>query len=149
MDADARIQYMPRNTARGLWRQYFNYGKGRAKNLKKHNGRPRLRQAAPLLNFLMILASIIGAGVWGAFGPQEGVWRLVGFCVLGAQPVLYALILMSAALIGCLRLKSLCGLHVPMVLLCMHNSWALGFLKGFLLTPTPERETPPLRMAAV
>lgn len=147
MDAGARIRYMPRNTAKGLWKQYFNYGKGRAKNLKKHNGKPRLRQIVPLLNFLIIAASIVGAGLWSAFGPSEGVWRMLGFGVLAVQPVLYAMILFGAACVGCLKLKSLCGLHVASVLFCMHNSWALGFLKGLLLTPTPERETPPLQMA--
>lgn len=43
-----RIVYYPRGAAGALARQYFNYGKGRARTVFKHRTPLRLRQALPL-----------------------------------------------------------------------------------------------------
>ncbi|MFO6448763.1 glycosyltransferase family 2 protein [Erythrobacter sp. NE805] len=45
---DILVTYFPRGTARGLWRQYFRYGAGRATTVRRHRSRLRLRQALPL-----------------------------------------------------------------------------------------------------
>lgn len=42
------IGYHPRATAYALWKQYVNYGKGRARTVAKHRVRLKLRQALPL-----------------------------------------------------------------------------------------------------
>src|SRR5690606_6194914 len=42
------MTYYPRSTVAGLFRQYFGYGGGRARNILKHRMRPRLRQLMPL-----------------------------------------------------------------------------------------------------
>lgn len=36
LDADVRIGYSPRATLGGLWRQYFNYGRGRSRTVRRH-----------------------------------------------------------------------------------------------------------------
>lgn len=48
LDADLPVTYFPRRTARGLFRQYFRYGLGRATTSRRHRRRLRLRQALPL-----------------------------------------------------------------------------------------------------
>ena len=147
MEADARIHYVPRDSFRGLWKQYFNYGKGRAKNQKKHKSRLRLRQVVPLINFLGLVGSAFGALIWAGVGPQEGWLKWLGFAALAFQPALYLSALSMVSLVGAAKMKSVCGLFAGVVLACMHNSWAIGFLKGYLLTPTPRRDLEALHLA--
>ena len=47
--ADILIDYFPRKTARALARQYFMYGRGRARTLLKHRQKLKPRQLAPLV----------------------------------------------------------------------------------------------------
>lgn len=47
--ADILIDYFPRKTARALARQYFMYGRGRARTMLKHRQKLKLRQMAPLV----------------------------------------------------------------------------------------------------
>lgn len=58
LEPSATIVYFPRSTARGLWRQYFKYGVGRARNLRRHRMRPRLRQMVPLAVPLAIVLAV-------------------------------------------------------------------------------------------
>lgn len=44
----APIVYYPRSSPQALWRQYLNYGKGRARTVLKHRTRLKLRQALPI-----------------------------------------------------------------------------------------------------
>jgi glycosyltransferase involved in cell wall biosynthesis len=43
------VQYFPRDSIKGLARQYFHYGKGRARTLLKHRRFPTIRPALPFL----------------------------------------------------------------------------------------------------
>lgn len=45
---DMQVTYFPRGTARGLLRQYWRYGAGRATTVRRHARALRLRQALPL-----------------------------------------------------------------------------------------------------
>ena len=45
---EARIDYLPRDTIKGLGRQYYRYGVGRARNLRRHGMALRLRQLVPV-----------------------------------------------------------------------------------------------------
>jgi len=146
MESDARIQYVPRDSFRGLWKQYFNYGKGRAKNLKKHKSKPKLRQLVPLVNFLCLLGCGTGAILWSVLGPQNGWLNTLGYGALAFQPLLYLSALIAVSVVGVMKMKSASGLFAGVVLACMHNSWALGFLKGYLMTPTPDREASELKL---
>lgn len=83
LDADIRLKYLPRATALGLARQYFNYGKGRARTITKHKIRPRLRQLFPVLNLVALSGSL-------ALAP------LLGLAL--AYPALYGLALAGASL---------------------------------------------------
>ena len=46
LDAGVRITYYPRAGAAALWRQYFHYGRGRSRTMRRHPGSVRLRQLA-------------------------------------------------------------------------------------------------------
>ncbi len=48
LEPAAAITYFPRSSLAALWKQYRRYGQGRARNLRRHRMRPRLRQLVPL-----------------------------------------------------------------------------------------------------
>ena len=79
--------YYPRSTARTLFRQYFGYGRGRAKNFLKHRAMPSIRQMLPLavvpvavgaLLAIVSWAAVIPFGVWAIACLGYGVWMAVG-----------------------------------------------------------------------
>jgi succinoglycan biosynthesis protein ExoA len=122
LDTDWRIDYFPRATLAAVWRQYRAYGRGRARNLRKHAQRPKLRQAIPAVNLLALAGAL-------AIAPLLP-WAL-------AAPALYVGALASASVFVALREKSLCGLGAGLALGAMHTAWAFGFL-GETLTGTAE-----------
>ena len=62
-DATA-MTYYPRSTASALFRQYFGYGGGRARNILKHRMRPRLRQMLPLVILPAVLLAALSIVHW-------------------------------------------------------------------------------------
>ena len=52
--AELRLDYWMRPSPARLARQYWNYGRGRARTVCKHGMRPRLRQIAPAVNLALI-----------------------------------------------------------------------------------------------
>ncbi len=137
IDADSRIQYMPRPTFTGLWKQYFKYGRGRAMNMRKHGGKPKLRQSIPILNFLSLSVCAL---VWSLSGIYGGVFSNWFTALLALGPLLYFVALFFVGLLGVIGLKKLSGFHAASALFAMHNAWAIGFLKAYFITP-PKNTT--------
>lgn len=113
LDADIRLAYKPRSGARALARQYFNYGKGRARTILKHRMRPRPRQLFPVLNLLALAGSALLAP-----------WFLPAL----AYPLFYVGVLVTAAVWLAARHRSACALLAAPAAAIMHMSWAAGFL---------------------
>lgn len=124
--ADLRLDYQMRATPTALARQYWNYGRGRARTLRKHRMRPRLRQVAPAINLLLLG---LGAGLMlaGAMGGSGSV-LLAG----ALWPALYLSLLAGASLWIAMRHASPCGLLAGPALAAMHLPWGAGFLTGLL-----------------
>lgn len=117
LDADIRISYFPRDTIRGLWRQYFRYGQGRAQTCLKHRITPKPRQLAPVFHVLLCCFSLL----------------LVPFTLLGlVWPILYLCVIAGAGGLSALRHRSACGLAGAPALAVMHLAWGLGFLSTLL-----------------
>lgn len=117
LDADIRIGYFPRPTVSGLARQYFNYGKGRARNLQKHGSRPRARQMIPPAVFVVCLLALVVA--------MATPWALL-------LPAGYLGALALASLLVAAKMKSACGLLAGLASFTMHMSWSAGFLRQML-----------------
>lgn len=117
LDAEIRLSYLPRASVGGLARQYFNYGRGRARTLMKHGERPKLRQLIPPAT---LVASIAGL----ALAPFS-LWGLV-------LPGGYLAALVAASVMVALKHKSACGLLAGMASVTMHMSWSLGLFRQFL-----------------
>jgi succinoglycan biosynthesis protein ExoA len=117
LDANARITYYPRDTWRGLVQQYFRYGAGRARTLRRHPMSIRLRQLLVPLNFLGCLVALALSRRWS--------WAL-------AWPVSYASALVAISLVLAWRHRSVDGLLVGLAAGVMHTAWAVGLIEGLL-----------------
>lgn len=122
--ADLRLDYQMRATPRALARQYWQYGLGRARTLRKHRIAPRLRQAAPAVNLVLLALG----GLLALAGLITGSLALLA--VGAAWPLLYLGVLLSASLWMALRHASPCGLWAGVALAAMHLPWGAGFLTG-------------------
>lgn len=115
--ADILVQYHPRTHARALWRQYFNFGKGRARTRLRHRQSLKWRQAAPLL---VAPALMLAPFAWAA--PLLGVPALVwaGLCFF------YGLGL------G-LRARTHAAMLAGLPAMIIHSAWSFGFWRQTLL----------------
>lgn len=117
LDSDIRIQYRPRRTLAGLFKQYFNYGKGRSRTVRRHPQSLRLRQFAVPAFLAACLLAI-------ALSPLEPA--------LLALPIFYVAALSVASLSIAFKKRSICGLLAGPAAFTMHTSWAAGFVAGML-----------------
>jgi succinoglycan biosynthesis protein ExoA len=113
LDAGIRIHYPMRGTLAALARQYWRYGRGRARTVLKHRLRPRLRQVLPVLTLGGLALGLLLAPLHPAF--------------LFA-PAGYLGLLLGASLWMTMRHRSACGLWAGPALAAMHLPWGAGFL---------------------
>ena len=113
LEAGIRVEYRMRPTPRALLRQYWNYGQGRARTLRKHRLRPRARQVLPAANLAIQMLCLALAPVAPPFL---------------ALPALYLALLAAVSVTAMLRLRSACGIWAGPVLAIIHNGWGAGFL---------------------
>jgi len=119
LDAAIRIGYRPRSGFRSLWRQYFNYGGGRSRTVRRHPSSLRTRQFAVPFHFAASLLSIACAVLF----------QNAGFL---AWPSLYLAILSFVSFHFALRKQDFAGLLAGPVAFTMHTAWALGFFWGLV-----------------
>lgn len=113
LDANIRIQYIPRGDLKSLAKQYFNYGKGRARNISKNKQSLRLRQMIPVIALFANLSGLLGGLV---------------YLPLLTVPLGYIATLLAASVWMVSKQRSLCGFWSGPALGTMHMSWALGFV---------------------
>ena len=110
------ITYFPRSTPSDLWRQYFRYGAGRARTMRRHRMRPRLRQLVPLAVPLSIGVLPLGL-IHPLFVLPAFAWG--------------SLILTAGAVVG-LRAGGGWALLAGVAAGIMQAGWGTGFLRQFL-----------------
>ncbi len=113
LESSIRIGYYPRASAKRLWRQYLNYGQGRAQTCLKHGMCPKLRQLIPVVHVVLLALSLLVL----PFSPLGLLW-----------PGAYLLLLVMVSLSISVSKRSACGLAAGPALGIMHLSWGLGFL---------------------
>ncbi len=116
LEKDIRLDYQMRPDPRALLKQYWRYGRGRARTILKHKLQPRLRQLIPVINLAFLCVSLLLA-------PWSG-WFLV-------WPGIYLFVLLGVTAVATLRLKSVCGIFAGLALGLIHNGWAAGFIWEF------------------
>jgi succinoglycan biosynthesis protein ExoA len=119
MQADLAVGYYPRATPGALFRQYFQYGRGRARTVRRHGARLKLRQAAPLA-----VAPAVGLAILSLL-----LIPVSGMAALGMIPAAgWAGICLTAGAVAGLKVRSACGLGSGFAAMIMHLAWSLGFL---------------------
>lgn len=110
--------YAPRNSLARLWKQYWNYGRGKSEMLWVNGRFPSWRPLAPMFLVLGVVGGLV-------FGLVSGIWWPV-LGVLGA----WGLVLAVASVPG--------PGHVALTMLAasvMHLSYGLGGLWGLVRGP--------------
>lgn len=117
----AAIDYYPRSSAAQLFRQYLDYGRGRAKMLIKHRLIPKFRQVIPALVPIAVLSALIGGALVTATG--AGAWSAMFIPVL-----LWAVTCLAYG--GVLAAKQGSGraAWAGAAAMVMHLAWGVGFL---------------------
>jgi succinoglycan biosynthesis protein ExoA len=115
LDAGIRLQYCPRGTWTGLALQYYCYGAGRARTLRRHPTSIRLRQLLVPANLVLMILAL-------ALSPY-----FVGFLL---WPALYLTVLATTSLSMALRHRATDGLLTGPAAAVMHTAWAVGLLSG-------------------
>lgn len=115
LDASVRVRYYPRRTFAALWTQYFRYGEGRSRTVRRHPHSLRLRQLLVPGQFLACALAVLLSARW----PALLVWPAlyVGFSAVHSLALLL-LHRAPAALLG------------GPAALVMHAAWAFGFVWG-------------------
>lgn len=115
LEPRAAITYYPRKSIRSLWRQYFRYGGGRARNVKRHGQRLKIRQALPLAVPPAVMLAPLAAMHW-IFAVPALIW-LSGCLVVGTA-------------VGA-RSGGGWALLGGVAAATMHLAWGLGFLREY------------------
>lgn len=118
LDADIRLDYRMRPTMRKLCKQYWSYGRGRARTVLKHRMRPRLRQLFPVLAVLGIAMSLAVGAIW-----PPALLLTAGYLALMA----------AVSIAGAVAMRSVCGLLAGPAMGAMHLAWGGGFLRQAVL----------------
>jgi len=121
---DIEVTYFPRRTLSALFKQYFRYGAGRARNFLKHGERLRPRQLVTPALVAGIAVSLLAsfAWPWALLLPAAYLAALAGFAVLLAASRFSACMLLAAP-----------------ALAAMHIAWGTGFLTHLLFRRTAKR----------
>jgi succinoglycan biosynthesis protein ExoA len=132
LSRDIVAHYYPRDSMGALARQYFQYGKGRARTLLKHRKLLSLRPALPFVSLVSEAILLVG-GPWYAGGLSLGAYALA----TGAEAVRVA------------RSEGLAAIPVVWAIFpVIHASHGAGFAAGlfkYVLQPDwaePERLIP-------
>ena len=122
--------YYPRASVKPLFRQYFGYGRGRARNFLKHRALPSLRQMIPLAVAPVTVGALLAILNWAAAIPFV-VWA--GACIAyGAWLAIGQ--------------RNPYGPLAALSAMVMHFAWSAGFWREVLArgwrvpVPVPRRE---------
>jgi succinoglycan biosynthesis protein ExoA len=130
-----RIVYHPRRTPGALWKQYFSYGRGRARTVLKHHTPLKLRQALPLA----VAPAVLSLAASPLFWP------------LAAPALVWAATALSYGLLLGVRGRDPAVLMSGPAAMIMHLAWSLGFwmqlgawiARGGRIAPAPPQRLNP------
>jgi succinoglycan biosynthesis protein ExoA len=121
------VGYHPRSRPGALFRQYFNYGRGRARTTLKHRTRLRLRQLAPLA---VAPAALVAPAAFE-------------FAPLALPAALWACACLAGGLALAVKSRHPSDVAAGPVAMLMHLGWSLGFWTQFVRAAASVRVARP------
>ena len=116
------LTYFPRSHLGPLIRQYYNFGRGRARNLRKNRTRPATRQA--------VVAMLAPAAALVVLTPISAIFAL--------PLILWLLACLAGGVMIAVQTGRPRGLFAGLVAGTMHMAWSAGFWRQWL-APKPAR----------
>jgi len=114
LTGEAQVTYYPRANIASLFRQYFNIGRGRARNFLKHRRNVKLRH--------LVLAAVAPALCLALLAPFAGVF---------AVPALgWAALCISYGIVLGARLRDPCAAGAGIAAMVMQLGWSIGFFRA-------------------
>ncbi|MFN7104353.1 MAG: glycosyltransferase family 2 protein [Pseudorhizobium sp.] len=111
MTAETFMTYYPRATASSLYRQYLGYGRGRAKNMLKHQVLPKLRQALPLAVAPIAVGALLAFVHW----------------ITAVPFILWAVLCLAYGFWIAISQRNPYGPLAAVSAMIMHFAWSAGF----------------------
>ena len=121
LTAKTYLDYYPRTSFSALFKQYYNFGKGRAKNILKHKIKPKLRQMVPAVILPTLILAVLSF-IHPIFAIPLAFWM---FACLG-----YGIYLSY-------QQKNLSVILSGPAAMVMHLGWSYGFWHGFCINYRP------------
>jgi succinoglycan biosynthesis protein ExoA len=118
LEPAAALVYTPRSSPASLFRQYFNYGRGRARTVLKHSIRLKLRQKLPL--FVAPAIALAAFGIIGSVADPR--WLTLALPCIVWLGVCHAYGMIVAA-----RAQRLCAAFSGSAAAIMHSAWSFGY----------------------
>lgn len=109
-------RYVPRDSLKGLARQYWRYGNYRAKTAQRHPGSLEARQLFPLALVIAVAASFVA----------PGPLRLAARAAVAA----YAAAVVATSVRAAGEAGARDAAALPLVFAVMHLTWGAGFVSG-------------------
>lgn len=119
-----RSTYVPRQSFAALARQYFSYGRGKARMLAKHPTSLRSRQ--------LVAPAFVGAAALGFPFARVRVVRALWLAMLAAYAGLNVVASLRLIRRSPSRTSWQVGWRLPLVFLTIHTAWGAGFWWGWL-----------------
>lgn len=113
LNSAIQVDYLPRESLATLARQYFNYGRGRCRTVRKHRVIPSSRQLIPPVWLLFSILCVVFTAV--------SAWWLI-------MPILYLATCIAVAALAAIQRKNGALFLAPICFVIMHYSWGSGFL---------------------
>lgn len=116
LTGEAQVTYYPRGTVAGLFRQYFNIGRGRARNFLKHGKNTKLRH--------LVLAAVAPALCLIVLSPLAGIFALPALA--------WASLCIGCGIVLGFRLRDACAAAAGVAAMAMQAGWSFGFFRGLI-----------------
>lgn len=126
LTGEAQVTYFPRGSTAGLFRQYFNIGRGRARNFLRHRRNTKLRH--------LVLAAVAPALCLLMLTPLGRIFALPALA--------WAALCLGYGIALGVRLRDRCAAGAGVAAMSMQAGWSFGLFRGLIAELWTRRATP-------
>lgn len=123
LNSDIKVEYFPRRSIKELLVQYFRYGCGRCRTVKKHG---RITSYRQIVSPLWVMSSLVFIGM--------GMASKLFFIPVAV----YLSIIFLISIIGTLKSKDMSILMSSVCFIIMHYAWGIGFINEIAKNSNPS-----------